>query len=326
MSISTSPLHTPGLIARLDFVRSEAIGLLLMIALIIILPMMYYPVFLMKVLCFALFACSFNLLAGFTGLMSFGHAAFFGMGGYIASYAAKQWGFLPEVSILLAGSVSAAMGVVFGWMSIRRPGMMFAMITLALAQMLYFFCLQAASFTGGEDGIQRVPRGFLFGMISLQNNLAMYALVAVIFLAGFLLIHRTVHSPFGQVLMAIRDNEQRARSLGYNTNNYKLIAFVLASFLAGIAGGTKSIVFGIATLTDVSFVMSGQVVLMTILGGIGTLFGPVVGALLVICIDNVLAHAGAWVSVAQGLIFMICVLVFRKGIVGEISDRLKVKL
>ena len=326
MSISTASPQAQGLAARFDFARSEAIGLILMVALIIILPMMYYPVFLMKVLCFALFACSFNLLAGFTGLMSFGHAAFFGMGGYVASYMAKEMGLTPEFAILFAGAASAAMGVVFGWMSIRRPGMMFAMITLALAQMLYFFCLQAASFTGGEDGIQRVPRGFLFGSISLQNNLAMYAVVAVVFLVGFLLIHRTVHSPFGQVLMAIRDNEQRARSLGYNTNTYKLIAFVLASFLAGIAGGTKSIVFGIATLTDVSFVMSGQVVLMTILGGIGTLFGPVIGALLVICIENILSHAGAWVSVAQGLIFMVCVLVFRKGIVGEISARLKVKL
>ena len=211
-----------------------------------------YPVFLMKVLCFALFACAFNLLIGYVGLMSFGHAAFFGMGSYVTAWTAKNWGLSPELAILLGGVTGAGLGVVFGWLAIRRQGIYFAMITLALAQMVYFFCLQAP-FTGGEDGIQQVPRGNLFGLISLQPDMTMYWLVAAVFVICFLVIHRTVHSPFGQVLKAIRENEPRATSLGYRTDDYKLIAFVLSCFIAGIAGGTKSLVFGIATLTDVNY-------------------------------------------------------------------------
>ncbi len=322
---TTAQKHYNTLQQGFGFLRSERIAFLVMLALMIVLPFLVYPVFLMKVMCFALFACSFNLLAGYLGLMSFGHAAFFGIGCYIAAHTAKVWGVTPEVAILFGGLAGAALGTVFGWLAIQRPGLLFAMVTLALAQMLYFFCLQA-NFTGGEDGIQRVPRGHLFGLVSLENNTAMYALVATIFLAGFLIIHRTVHSPFGQVLKSIRDNEARTTSLGYHTNNHKLIAFVLASFLAGIAGATKAIVFGLATLTDVSFVASGEAVLMTIMGGLGTLFGPVVGALFLTSIEAYLAKAGALVSVVQGAIFVVSVLLFRAGIVGEIAKRWKVSL
>lgn len=307
------------------FLPSERVAFLMMAALIAILPFFVYPVFLMKVMCFALFACSLNLLAGYVGLMSFGHAAFFGIGSYLSAHAAKVWGVTPELAILIGGVTAAALGVVFGWLSIQRPGLLFAMITLALAQMLYFFCLQA-DFTGGEDGIQRVPRGRLFGLVSLESNAVLYVLVSVIFLAGFLIIHRTVHSPFGHVLKSIRDNEPRTISLGYRTLDHKLIAFVLASFLAGIAGAMKAIVFGLATLSDVSFTASGEAVLMTIVGGLGTLFGPVVGALVLTTIEAYLATAGAWVSVAHGAVFVVAVLVFRAGIVGEIAKRLKVSL
>ncbi len=309
----------------LGFLPSERVGFLVMLGLVAVLPFFVYPVFLMKVMCFALFACSLNLLAGYVGLMSFGHAAFFGTGSYIAAHSAKIWGVTPEIAILLGGVAAAALGSVFGWLSIQRPGLLFAMITLALAQMLYFFCLQAG-FTGGEDGIQRVPRGHLFGVLSLENNATLYVLVATIFLAGFLVIHRTVHSPFGQVLKSIRDNEARTTSLGYRTRDHKLIAFILASFLAGIAGSTKAIVFGLATLTDVSFSASGEAVLMTIMGGLGTLFGPVVGSLFLTTIEAYLAKAGAWVSIAQGGIFVVTVLLFRAGIVGEIAKRWKVSL
>ncbi len=309
----------------IGFLPSERVAFLIMLALIAVLPFFVYPIFLMKVMCFALFACSLNLLAGYIGLMSFGHAAFFGIGSYIAAYTAKTWGLTPELAIILGGIVAMALGVVFGWLSIQRPGLLFAMITLALAQMVYFFCLQA-DFTGGEDGIQRVPRGRLFGVVSLENNLVLYVVVATIFVAGFLIIHRTIHSPFGQVLKSIRDNEARTTSLGYRTIDHKLIAFVLASFLAGIAGATKAIVFGLATLTDVSFTASGEAVLMTIVGGLGTLFGPVLGALVLTTIEAYLAKAGAWVSIAHGAVFVVSVLVFRAGIVGEIAKRWKVSL
>jgi branched-chain amino acid transport system permease protein len=279
----------------------------------------------MKVLCFALFACAFNLLIGYVGLLSFGHAAFFGMGSYITAWTIKHWGVSAEVAILLGGATGAILGLVLGWLAIRRQGIYFAMITLALAQMVYFFCLQAP-FTGGEDGIQQVPRGRLFGLISLDSDMTIYWLVAAIFIAGFLLIHRIVHSPFGQVLKAIRENEPRATSLGYRTDDYKLIAFVLSTFLAGIAGGTKALVFGIATLTDVHYSMSGEVVLMTLLGGLGTIFGPVMGAFVVTAMENYLAQFGAWVTVTQGVIFMVCVLAFRRGIIGEIGGKLKLAL
>ncbi|MCA7120788.1 MAG: branched-chain amino acid ABC transporter permease [Acidibrevibacterium sp.] len=301
---------------------SQLIAFFVLIALVIAAPSMLYPVFVMKVLCFALFACAFNLLIGYVGLLSFGHAAFFGLGAYVTAWTAKTWGLTPEIAILLGGVSGAALGTVFGWLAIRRQGLYFAMITLALAQMVYFFCVEAP-FTGGEDGIQQVPRGKLFGVFSLANDMSIYWLVAVIFLVGFFLLNRTIHSPFGQVLKAIRENEPRATSLGYRTDSYKLIAFILSTFIAGIAGGTKSLVFGIATLTDVHWSMSGEVVLMTLLGGLGTIFGPVMGALVVTTMENYLAPFGAWVTVTQGLIFIACVLAFRRGIVGEIGAKLK---
>ncbi len=309
----------------MGFSRAQAIGFLLMVALIVVCPFVLYPVFLMKVLCFALFACAFNLMIGYVGLLSFGHAAYFGMGSYVAAWTAKHWGVTAEVAILLGGLTGGVLGLVLGWVAIRRQGLYFAMITLALAQMVYFFCLQAP-FTGGEDGIQQVPRSPLFGLISMQSDMHIYWLTAAVFLIGFLFIHRIVHSPFGQVLKAIRENEPRATSLGYRTDDYKLIAFVLSTFLAGIAGGMKSLVFGIATLTDVHYAMSGEVVLMTLLGGLGTIFGPVVGALVVTAMENYLAQFGAWVTVTQGAIFILCVLAFRRGIVGEIGAKLRMAL
>jgi branched-chain amino acid transport system permease protein len=304
------------------FSSAQAVAFLLLLVAIVVAPLGIYPVFLMKVLCFALFACAFNLLIGFVGLLSFGHAAYFGMGSYVAAWTAKTWGVTPEVAILLGGLTGGALGCLFGALAIRRQGLYFAMITLALAQMNYFFCLQAP-FTGGEDGIQQVPRGNLFGLFSLRSDLAMYAVVAVVFVAFFLLIHRVVHSPFGQVLKAIRENEPRATSLGYRTDDYKLIAFVLSTFIAGIAGGTKALVFGIATLTDVNYAQSGEVVLMNLLGGMGTIFGPVVGAGIIQWTENALAGYGSWVTVTQGVIFVACVLMFRRGVVGEIAALIK---
>jgi branched-chain amino acid transport system permease protein len=309
----------------MGFSRSQGLAFLVMVMLIVLSPTVLYPVFLMKVLCFALFACAFNLMIGYVGLLSFGHAAFFGMGSYVTAWTIKHWGVTAEVAILFGGATGAVLGLVLGWLAIRRQGIYFAMITLALAQMVYFFCLQAP-FTGGEDGIQQVPRGRLFGVISLDSDMTIYWLVAIVFLAGFLLIHRIVHSPFGQVLKAIRENEPRATSLGYRTDDYKLIAFVLSTFLSGIAGGTKALVFGIATLTDVHYSMSGEVVLMTLLGGLGTIFGPVMGALIVTAMENYLAQFGAWVTVTQGVIFMLCVLAFRRGVIGEVGGKLKLAL
>ena len=278
-----------------------------------------YPIFLMKALCFALFACAFNLLLGFTGLLSFGHAAFFGTAGYAAAYSVKAWGFPPEIGILFAVAVAALLGWLVGSLAIRRQGIYFAMITLALAQMIYFFCLQA-KFTGAEDGLQGVPRGKLFGTLNLENDLTMYYMVFCIFMIGFLVIYRTVHSPFGQVLKAIRENEARALSLGYDVDKHKLLAFVISTGLAGMAGATKTIVLGFETLTDVNWPQSGEVVLMTLIGGIGTIFGPVVGAFFVVTLENELADkVGSWVQVIMGAIFVICVLAFRRGIVGELA-------
>ncbi|MFM7421411.1 MAG: branched-chain amino acid ABC transporter permease, partial [Alphaproteobacteria bacterium] len=259
------------------FTKAQFIALLVMFAALVVAPFFLYPVFLMKLLCFALFACAFNLLIGYVGLTSFGHAAYFGMGGYIAAHSAKVWGLTPEISIIIGALLAGVQGAIFGWIAIRRQGIYFAMITLALAQMIYFFCLQAP-FTGGEDGIQAVPRGHLFGVISLASDMTMYWFVAAVFVACFLLIHRIVHSPFGQVLKAIRENEPRTTSLGYRTDDYKLVAFILSATLAGVAGGMKSLVFGIATLTDVHWSMSGEVLLMTLVGGLGTVFGPMIGA------------------------------------------------
>jgi branched-chain amino acid transport system permease protein len=275
-----------------------------------------YPVFLMKALCFALFACAFNLLIGFAGLLSFGHAMFLGTAGYVSAHAAREWGLPPEVAILMGTAAAAVLGVVTGALAIRRQGIYFAMITLALAQMIYFFFLQAP-FTHGEDGIQSVPRGHLLGVIDLSSTPAMYYLVLALFLGGFALIQRVVHSPFGQVLKGIRENEPRAISLGYDVARYKLIAFVLSATLAGLAGATKAIVFQLASLTDAHWTTSGEVVLMTLLGGMGTLLGPVVGAFVITAIENYVAGLGQWVTVITGAIFVICVLAFRRGVVGE---------
>ncbi|WP_043363905.1 branched-chain amino acid ABC transporter permease [Belnapia sp. F-4-1] len=307
------------------FSRAQFGALGVMLAVLAIGPFLLYPVFLMKLLCFALFACAFNLLIGYVGLLSFGHAAYFGMGGYLAGHAAKVWGLTPELAIIVGGATAALLGAVAGWVAIRRQGIYFAMITLALAQMIYFLCVQLP-FTGGEDGIQAIPRGSLFGVIPLDRDLTLYWVVAGIFLLGFLMIHRIIHSPYGMVLKSIRENEPRAISLGYRTDDYKLLAFILSAGLAGVAGATKSIVFGIATLTDVHWSMSGEVVLMTLVGGLGTVFGPVVGAAVIVTMQNYLAELGAWVTVIQGVIFVICVLAFRRGIVGEIGNWLKVKL
>jgi len=304
--------------ARLP-VNRVLIATAVMAALFAIAPFLgIYPVFLMKALCFALFACAFNLLLGFGGLLSFGHAMFLGTAGYVCAYAAKAWGFPPEFAILLGTAAAAALGAVVGALAIRRQGIYFAMITLAIAQMMYFFYLQTP-FTHGEDGIQSVPRGRLFGMLDLSNTLTLYYVVLAIFLAAFLLIYRVIHSPFGQVLKAIRENEPRAISLGYDADRYKLLAFILSATLAGLAGATKAIVFQLASLTDVHWTMSGEVVLMVLLGGMGTIFGPVVGAFVIIALENYLAPYGQWVTIITGAIFVVCVLAFRRGIVGELS-------
>jgi len=302
--------------------RIQRTSFFAMAVFLIVAPFFIYPVFMMKVMCFALFACAFNLLIGFGGLLSFGHAMFLGSAGYASAHAAKIWGFTPELAILFGTACATVLGVLAGLLAIRRQGIYFAMITLALAQMVFFFSVQAP-FTGGEDGIQAVPRGHLFGLIDLSESLAMYSVVLVVFLAGFLLIYRVVHSPFGQVLKAIRENENRAISLGYDTDRYKLLAFVLSAGLSGAAGATKAIVFQLASLTDVYWTMSGEVVLMTLVGGLGTIFGPVVGAAIIITMQNYLAQLGAWVTIVQGVIFVICVLAFRRGIVGELGHWLK---
>lgn len=289
------------------------------LALALILPNFVYPVLVMKVLCFALFACAFNLLVGYTGLLSFGHAAFLGTAAYVTGHSIKMWGLPPELGLLAGTAAAAVLGYVFGSLAIRRHGIYFSMITLALAQMMFFFFLQAP-FTGGEDGLQGVPRGKLFGLIPLANDLNLYYFVLAIFVLGFLLIHRTIHSPFGQVLKAIRENEPRAISLGYDVAKYKLLTFVLSAALAGLAGATKTLVFKFATLTDAYWHTSGEVVLMTLLGGMGTVTGPVVGAGIVVTLQDVLADkVGAWVTVIIGSIFVICVLAFRRGIVGELN-------
>jgi branched-chain amino acid transport system permease protein len=306
----------------MSFLRKHAVLLGLALALIVA-PFLFYPVLVMKVLCFAIFACAFNLLLGYTGLLSFGHAAYFGTGAYITGYVATRWAVTPELGLLFGVGAAALLGLVFGGLAIRRQGIYFAMVTLALAQMLYFFYLQAP-FTGGEDGLQGVPRGNLFGLISLSSDTAMYVFVCVIFLASMWLIDRIIHSPFGQVLKAIRENEDRALSLGYDVDRYKLAAFVLSSALAGLAGATKTLMIGFATLTDVFWGTSGEVVLMTLLGGVGTVLGPVVGAAIIIVLQNELADkVGSWVMVILGAIFVVNVLAFRKGVVGEIADRLE---
>ncbi len=293
-------------------------GALLLVALVA--PFVGYPLFLMKLLCFALFACAFNLLIGFTGLLSFGHAMFFGSAAYACAHAAKVWGWTPEVAILFGTACSAVIGAIVGALAVRRQGIYFAMITLALSQMIYFFCVQAP-FTYAEDGIQSVPRNKLFGLIPLTEDLHMYFFVLAIFIGGFALIHRIIHSPFGQVLKSIRENEARALSLGYDVDRYKLVAFILSAGLAGMAGATKALALGLATLTDVTWQMSGEVVLMTLLGGMGTIVGPVVGAGVIVAMQNYLSGFGSWVTIIMGATFVVCVLAFRRGIVGEIEHR-----
>jgi branched-chain amino acid transport system permease protein len=296
----------------------NAVGWGLLVGIGVAAPFLVYPVFAMKILCFALFACAFNLLLGYTGLLSFGHAAFFGTAGYVTGHAVKVLGLQPELGILAGTAAAAALGYVFGSLAIRRSGIYFAMITLALAQMVYFMCLQMP-FTGGEDGLQGVPRGKLFGVIDLLQPLYMYYFVFAIFLPAFWVIYRTVHSPFGQVLKAIRENEPRAISLGYDVEKYKLTAFVLSAALSGLAGSTKTLVFQLASLTDVHWHTSGEVVLMTLLGGMGTVFGPIIGAIVVVGIQNYGANIGEFVTVITGTIFVVCVLAFRRGIVGELA-------
>src|SRR6201982_1443677 len=282
-------------------------------------PMFAYPVFLMKALYFALFACAFNLLIGYVGLLSFGHALFFGWASYVGAHAAKGWGFPPELAILSGTITGAGLGAIVGALAIRRQGIYFAMITLALAQMMYFFAIQAP-FTHGEDGSKAWPRGKLFGLIDLADQTNMYVTVLVIFLGCFLLIYRIINSPFGEVLKATRENEPRAISLGYRTERYKLVAFVLSATFAGVAGATKALVFLLSSLTGVDWPISVEFVLMTLVGGLGTLFGPVAGAFFVVTLENYLTTIGQWVFVVQGVIFVVCVLLFRRGIIGELGQ------
>ena len=317
--------------------RDETIAFAVMLAALVLAPFVVYPFFLMQALCFALFACAFNLLIGYVGLLSFGHAMFLGWAGYVSAHMAKtgaidigplhlNFGPVdPVIAILFGVAASAVLGLVVGALAIRRQGIYFAMITLALSQMIYFFCLQAP-FTHGEDGIQGVPQGKAFGFIDLSNQMTMYFFVLGVFVVGFLLIHRIINSPFGDVLKSIRENEPRAISLGYKADQYKLAAFVMSAALVGLAGAIKSIVAQNASLTDVHFSMSGEVVLMTLVGGLGTVFGPVVGAFIIVAMQNYLAGFGQWVTVIQGVIFVACVMAFRRGIVGEIAHRLGISL
>jgi branched-chain amino acid transport system permease protein len=291
-----------------------AFGLMILVGLV--LPFFVYPIFIMNVLCMALFASAFNLLLGYTGLLSFGHAAFLGAAGYLCGQAVKVWGLTPEVGILLGVLLSAALGYVIGGLAIRRSGIYFAMITLGLAQVVYFLAVQMP-FTGGDDGLQGVPRGKLLGLLPLEGRYAMYYFVFAIFLLGFFIIYRAIHSPFGHVLRSIRENEPRALSLGYDVDRYKLVAFVLSAALSGLAGATKTLVFQSETLTDVHWHMSGEVVLMTLLGGMGTVMGPSVGALIVLILQNYLSGFGSWVTVITGVVFVVGVLAFRRGFVGE---------
>jgi branched-chain amino acid transport system permease protein len=293
-----------------------------MLVVLLIAPFVVYPVFLMKALCLALFACAFNLLIGYVGLLSFGHAMFFGTSAYGAAYAAKEWGASPGLAILFGALIAALLGAVTGALAIRRQGIYFAMITLGFAQMIYFLCVQVP-WTGGENGLQGVPRGTLLWVFDLQSTTTLYFFVVAIFLSGFLIIYRTIHSPFGEVLRAIREHEPRMISLGYNVDRYKWLAFVLSAALAGLAGSTKVIVFQLASLTDVHWTTSGEVVLMTLLGGLGRVWGPVVGAVILITLENYLGPLGGWFTVIQGVIFIVCVLVFRQGIVGEIERLVK---
>jgi branched-chain amino acid transport system permease protein len=300
-------------------IRDEMIAFVVMALLLVIVPWTgIYMFFVMQALCFALLACAFNLLIGYGGLLSFGHAMFLGTAGYITAHALKVWGLPPELGIVVGTAGAAALGVVTGAVAIRRQGIYFSMITLALSQLLYFIYLQTP-FTHGEDGIQGIPQGYLFGIFNLSNTTTLYFVILAGFLAGFLLIYRIINSPFGEVLKSIRENEQRAISLGYKTDHYKLLAYILSGTLAGFAGSLKVFVAQNASLTDVHWNMSGEIVLMTLVGGLGTVFGPVVGAFVIIAMQQYLASFGQWVTVIQGLIFVTCVLTFRRGVIGEIA-------
>lgn len=301
----------------------ELIGFVIMAVVLAVVPLTgIYPYFVMQALCFALFACAFNLLIGYSGLLSFGHSMFLGTAGYATAYSLKAWGATPEISILLGVISAAALGVVTGLIAIRRQGIYFSMITLALSQLIYFIYLRAP-FTGGEDGIQGIPQGRLFGLFDLSRPTTLYYVIVAIFLLGFLLIYRIVNSPFGEVLKAIRENEPRAISLGYKTDHYKLMAFILSGALAGLAGSMKIFVAQNASLTDVHWTMSGEVVLMTLVGGLGTSFGPILGAFVIVAMQQYLASFGQWVMVMQGAVFVICVLTFRRGVIGEIAHYFK---
>jgi branched-chain amino acid transport system permease protein len=321
----TSIVEAPSMQLPRETERGLAVTAVAMVAFLLVAPFVFYPVFLMKALCFALFACAFNLLIGYVGLVSFGHALFFGWASYLAAHAAKSWGLQPEFAVVIGTATAAALGFVGGVIAIRRQGIYFAMITLALAQMMYLVALRVR-LTGGEDGIQDVQRGKLLGVFDLNNEMTMYAFVLIVVLAAFFLIYRIINSPFGEVLKAIRENELRTISLGYRTDRYKLVAFVLSATLAGLAGSLKALVFQLASLTDVHWTMSGEVILMTLVGGLGTVFGPVAGAFIIVAMENYLAPLGQWVLVIQGAIFVACVLTFRRGIVGELANWLRVKL
>ncbi|MDB5894483.1 MAG: branched-chain amino acid transporter permease [Rhodoferax sp.] len=324
--------------------KKTTIGYLLLLLALLVAPALgAYPVFVMKLMCFALFASAFNLLLGYTGMLSFGHAAFLGGSAYVAGYAMKVWGVTPEIGLVLGTLSGAFLGWIFGVLAIRRQGIYFSMITLALAQMMFFVALQA-KFTGGEDGLQGVPRGKLFGLLDLQNDLAMYYFALAVVVLAFLVVVRTIHSPFGQVLKGLKENEPRAISLGYDTNRFKLLAFVLSAALSGLAGSLKTLVLGFATLSDVHWTASGQVILMTLVGGLGTLSGPLLGSAVVVLLENKIGEFGhavaglsgiEWfntlgesVTMVTGLIFVICVLAFRRGIMGEIialGERLRAR-
>jgi branched-chain amino acid transport system permease protein len=300
-------------------IRDEMIAFCVMTALLLIVPFTgLYPFFVMQALCFALLACAFNLLIGYGGLLSFGHAMFLGTAGYVTAHALKVWGLTPELGILAGTAAAAGLGVITGLVAIRRQGIYFAMITLALSQLLYFIYLQTP-FTHGEDGIQGIPQGYLFGVFNLAKPTVLYYVIVAGFLFGFLIIFRTINSPFGEVLKAIRENEPRAISLGYKTDQYKLLAFILSGTLAGFAGALKVFVAQNASLTDVEVGMSGEIVLMTLVGGLGTVFGPVVGAFVIVAMQQYLSGLGSWVTVIQGAVFVVCVLTFRRGVVGEIA-------
>jgi branched-chain amino acid transport system permease protein len=323
--MTATDTRTASPLAPLPRSREDRLGLaaaLVLVALFVAAPFVVYPVFVMKLMCFALFAAAFNLLIGYVGLLSFGHAAFFGTGAYVAAHAAKAWGLEPLTSVLAGALGAAVLGAGIGFVAIRRKGIYFSMITLALSQMVFFIAVQAP-FTGGEDGIQGIPRGRLLGLVDLNSPAAMYAFVLVVFLFGMFAIWRIVHSPFGQILKAIRENEPRAISLGYDVARYKLIAFTVSAALAGLAGGTKTLVFQLASLTDITWQMSGEVILITLLGGIGTMLGPVAGALVVVSLENYLATLDFPVTVLIGGIFVACVLLFRRGLIGEVEHLLR---